>query len=117
MKYDRILVFTKNGNLLDYLNTDKVMRSFSNANHEGLKESYGKERKIQLIARFRWEDFPVSTIKGIVRMPKCFCNIKCPVNPLPVKGEFEVPSMDSMRAFLKVNGWELKQDVSSEWFK
>ena len=117
MKYDRVLIFTKKGNLMQYLCTDKVSHTYSNANADGLRQYYGQEREIQLIACLRWEDFPVSTRKGIVQMPKCFCRIKCPVNPLPVKGEFELPSLDSLRSFLKANGWTLKQDVSAGLFK
>lgn len=117
MKYNRVLIYTKRGNLLDYLHTDKVMRSFSKANEESLEKFYGEEKEIQLVASVRWEDFPVSTRNGIVQMPKCFCRIKCPINPLPVKGEFELPSLESLRVFLKVNGWELKHDMSSGWFE
>ena len=114
MKYDRVLIFTKKGNLMPYLCTDKVGRNFPDA--EKAKEYYGREQDIQLIACLRWEEFPVSTRKGIVQMPKCFCKIKCPINPLPVKGEFELPSVESLRAFLKANGWTLKQDVSADLF-
>lgn len=117
MKYDRVLVYTKRGNLLDFLNTEKVSRTFSNANRDNLVKFYGEEREIQLIASIRWEDFHVSTRNGIVQMPKCFCRIKCPVNPLPVKGEFELPSFDALRLFLKANGWILQEDVSSKWFE
>ena len=117
MKYDRVLIFTKKGDLMKYLCTDKVSRSFSNANQDGLKQYYGKEREIHLIARLRWEDFPVSTRKGIVQIPKCFCSIKCPVNPLPVRGEFELASLEALRAFLKADGWTLKQDVGSGLFE
>lgn len=117
MKYDRVLVYTKKGNLLDYLNTDKVSRENNGLCLENVQKYYAQEREIQLVVSARWEDFPVSTRKGIVQMAKCFCRIKCPVNPLPVKGEFEVPSLDSLRRFLKANGWELKQDMGSGWFK
>ena len=117
MKYDRILIFTKKGNLMQYLCTDKVSRSHSNANVESLKTRYGNEREIQLIARLRWEDVQVISRKGNANVSKCFCNIKCPVNPLPVKGEFELPSLDSLRSFLKANGWTLKHDVCAGLFK
>ena len=114
--YDRVLIFTKKGNLLDYLETDKVRRSFPNMS-DNAKQHYAQEREIQLIARVRWEDYPVSTRNGIVQTPKCFCSIKCPVSPLPVKGEFELPNIESLRRFLKANDWELKQDYGSGWFK
>lgn len=115
MHYDRVLIFTKKGNLMDYLCTEKVSRSIPNV--EKAKEYYGQQKEIQLVARLRWEDFPVSAPKGIIQMPKCFCNIKCPVNPLPVKGEFELPSIDALHSFLKANGWKLKQDIYSGWFR
>ena len=111
MKYERVLVYTKKGNLLDYACTDKVMRSFSSANSASLKEFYGNERDIQLIAQIRWET------NGQYGKEKCICCIKCPVNPMPVKGEFELPSLDSLRMFLKANGWELKQDLYCGLFK
>lgn len=117
MKYDRVLVYTKKGNLLDYLHTDKVSRANSSLCQDNVHNYYAQEREIQLVVSARWEDFPVSTRKGIVQMAKCFCRIKCPINPLPVKGEFEVPSLDSLRRFLKANGWELKQDMGSGWFE
>ena len=108
MKYDRVLVYTKKGNLLDYLNTDKVRRSYPNMN-ENAAQYYGQEREIRLIAQIRWENNGRNN-------DKCFCRIKCPVNPLPTKGEFELASLDALRMFLKANGWELKQDICSGWF-
>ena len=117
MKYDRVLVFTKKGNLLKYLRTDKVTRQNSNLCQENVRNYYAQEREIQLVASLRWEDFPASTRNGIVQMSKCFCRIKCPINPLPVKGEFELPSLDSLKEFLKANGWVLKHDMYSGWFK
>lgn len=117
MKYDRVLVYTKKGNLLDYLHTDKVARQNNTLCQENVHKYYAQEREIQLVVSTRWEDFPVSTRKGIVQMTKCFCRIKCPVNPLPVKGEFEVPNLECLRRFLKTNGWELKQDMGAGWFE
>ena len=111
MKYDRILIYTKKGNLMNYLNTNKGFSMVSNP--EKANEYYGAERNIQLIACVRWEDFPVSTRKGIVQMAKPFCKIRCPINPLPVKGEFQLPSLESLQMFLKANGWELKQDINT----
>ena len=110
MKYDRVLIYTKKGNLLDYLQTDRVCRMFPNMSDRA-KQHYAQEREIQLIARIRWE---VDERSG---KDRCYCSIKCPVNPMPVKGEFELPCLDALRAFLKANGWELKQDMCAGWFK
>jgi hypothetical protein len=105
MKYDRVLIFSKKGNLMQYLCTDKVSQMYRTTPSDSLKRYFGEEREIQLIARIRWES------------NRCLCSIKCPVNPLPVKGEFELPSLDAMRSFLKANGWTLKQDIRAGWFK
>ena len=105
MKYDRVLIYTKKGNLMQYLNTGKVSRTFSNANADSLRQYYGQEREIQLIARIRWES------------NKCFCSIKCPINPLPVKGEFEVPSYSVVERYLRNNGWQFKQKIYPRMFE
>lgn len=115
--YDIVLIFTKKGNLLKYLQTEKVSRTFSNPNSEAVQRFYSAEKEIQLIACLRWESYTVSTRNGIVKMPKCFCRIKCPVNPLPVKGEFELPSVDALYSFLKADGWELKNKLHSWMFQ
>jgi hypothetical protein len=117
MKYDRILIYTKKGNLLDYLHTNKVEQKHIGLSRDNVHKYYAHERDIQLVACVRWENFPVSTNNGIVQMPKCFCKIKCPVNPLPVKGEFELPSLDALRTFLEANGWELKQENNTLLFE
>ena len=58
MKYDRVLIYTKKGNLMQYLNTGRVARMYSNANRSGLEQYYSQEREIQLVVSIRWE--PVS---------------------------------------------------------
>lgn len=107
MNYDRVFIFTKKGNLLDYLGTEKVRKANSGYASSSVKAYYEEEREIQLILSVRWD----------CNEPRCFCKIKCPVNPLPVKGEFEAPSFDSLRTFLKANGWTLKQTIASWMFK
>ena len=111
MKYSRVLVFTKNANLMKYLCTDKVSRSFSNANADALCQYYGQEREVKLVAQIRWE--------AVERRgkDKCLCRIRCPINPLPVKGEFELASLDSLRSFLAADGWTLQQDVCAAMFE
>lgn len=107
-KYTLACIYTKKGDLLPYLNTGKVL----NENHpspqtqaDAMHRYYAQEREIQLIALFRWEG------------SKCFCKIKCPVNPLPIKGEFEAASMDVLDKFLKANGWSYKQKFYPRMFK
>ena len=110
-RYDRAIIFTKKGNLHEYLYTGKVCYgALSGKPSEQAKAYYEAEREIQLIALMRWEtDGPGKS--------KCFCRIKCPINPLPVKGEFELPSMESLYKFLKANGWTFKQKLYSGMFE
>ena len=110
-RYDRAIIFTKKGNLHDYLYTDKVCYGgLSGKPFEQAKAYYESEREIQLIALIRWEtDGP--------KKSKLLCRIKCPINPLPVKGEFELPSSGSLRRFLKANGWAYKQTVFPGMFE
>lgn len=110
-RYDRAIIFTKKGNLHEYLYTDKVCYGvLSGKPSEQAKAYYEAEREIQLIALIRRE---TNGAKG----SKCICRIKCPVNPLPVKGEFELPSLESLHKFLKANGWTYKRTVYSREFE
>jgi len=76
---------------------EKAGRNFYALNQEErdrLERVYGRETNIELVAMFRWEN------------GKCLCRIKCPVNPLPIKGEFEAVTATTVRSFLEELGWE-----------
>ncbi len=104
-KYTQILIFTKRTNLSEYFYSKaEYDRSVSAETICKMREYYAKERDVQLIALFRYE-------KG-----KCFCKIKCPINPLPVKGEFESPTMNAVSRFLIREGWAYKQKLNSGMF-
>ena len=106
-KYPMVYIYTKKGNLLSYM-TGKVMGEMhikDQATSDRIHEYYKREREIQLIAMFRWEG------------SKCFCKIKCPVNPLPVKGEFEIPSIGVVEGFLRKEGWAFKQKFYPRMFQ
>ena len=99
-KYTLVQIYTKKGNLLPWYHSQYDRQTtMSHA------EYYAKERDIQLIAMFRFEG------------NRCFCKIKCPVNPLPVKGEFEVPSTGAISHFLNANGWSFKQKFYPRMFE
>lgn len=112
-KYSVVYIFTKRTNLMSFLDTDKVLGSFFNYSQVGIdrmKQHYERERDVQLIAMFRWEKTPKGT--------KCFCKIKCPINPLPIKGEFETPGTTTpVIDFLKANRWEFKQKLHVNMFE
>lgn len=105
-KYSTVWVYTKRTNLSAYLTCVKLMELASNQQQaDAWRKYYAKEKEVQLIALLRWE-------KG-----KCFCKIKCPINPLPVKGEFEVPSTTALADFLKANGWCFKDKLYPRMFE
>lgn len=106
-KYSVVYIYTKKGNLLPYL-TGKIMHDQSintTGSFERAKEYYARERSLELIAMFRFEN------------GKTFCKIKCPVNPLPVKGEFEVPAIGVLHSFLNANEWHFKQAIYPKMFE
>lgn len=98
MKYQFAYIFTKQGNLLPWLYSQRTYPS------KQAEEVYGREREIQLILLIRYES------------GRLYCRIKCPVNPLPVKGEFEIPSLSAIYEFLNRNGWKRKQSFHSSMF-
>lgn len=105
-KYTCAIIFTKRGNLNAYLNTDKVSyQRFSGKVSETYKEYCAREREIQLILLTRYDG------------DKHICRIKCPVSPLPVKGEFEVPSFPAIERYLVANGWTFKQKIYPRMFE
>jgi hypothetical protein len=99
-KYTFAFSFTKKTNLLPYLNT----LSKSRGSGEWEKKKYGREQDVQLVAMFRMEN------------GKYLCRIKCPINPLPIKGEFEAPSALAVIRFLKANGWEYEGPIDTFMF-
>lgn len=104
-KYTCAIIFTKRTNLSAYCNDKVYSKCGSDTNFEAMRKYYAKERDVQLILLTRYE-------KG-----KLMCRIKCPINPLPVKGEFEAPSLTSVEAFLYSNGWKFKQKFYPQMFE
>lgn len=98
MKYQLAWIFTKKGNLLPWWHSKHCNPS------EQAEKFYGEEREIELILLIRNDNGRV------------YCRIKCPVNPLPVKGEFEVPSFNAIISFLYQNGWKRKQTICISMF-
>lgn len=105
MNYHRAFIFTKRTNLLPWLDSNGHRFGFDvRRNSEqwaALRAEYAVEREVQLILLIRNEG------DGIC------ARIKCPVNPLPIKGEFQITSPGKMIQLLNSMGWELvsKQDL------
>lgn len=86
MKYSQIISFKKYTNLLPYAE--------ANSNHlTRRKECYENNIHVALNVYVRFED------------DKTYCRIQCPVNPLPIRGEFETPNIRILKEFLASNGW------------
>lgn len=94
-KYDLAIIFTKRTNLLEWFD--------ANVNgHPGQpsRQYCEQERDVQLIllARYDIND-------------NLFCKIRCPINPLPIRGEFNAVSLRKMTDYLARDGWKFKQKV------
>lgn len=101
MKYDVVLVFHKTTNLMPffegksealtgYIRQDDPM---CNERKARIEKRYSDPRNVRLLLLVRYDG------------PFTFCKIKCPINPLPVKGEFAAPSLNAVKYFLMDNGW------------
>lgn len=97
MKWDYIITFKKRMNLMDFYRHDPNRIGTS----EAAERYYSEERDVKLVVIERFE------------AGKIYCTIKCPVNPLPVKGEFEVPGFSVLERFLVANGWKEVSRVSA----
>lgn len=105
--YTGAIIFTKFTNLTPYFesrfgsmnNTHSTSLGFNQ-----LKQSYSRDRDVQLILLYRYE-------RGIDNASHFMCKIKCPINPLPIKGEFEVVSIAQIIQFLEREGWSVKQKL------
>ena len=97
--YHTAIIYTKHTNLMPWYNG----RCDAPRNPTA-REYYSKDRDVQLILLVRHED------------DKCICRIKCPINPLPIKGEFQCVSTGEMSKLLKSMGWTYKEKVHSSMF-
>lgn len=102
--YHTAIIYTKRDNLLKWLNGRYPQ--FRDAQEAArIRTEYATEREIQLILLVRNEE------------NKCICRIKCPINPLPIKGEFQCVSTSEMTKLLASMGWKYKEKVHSGMFK
>lgn len=96
--YHTAIIYTKRDNLLKWLNS-RYPKFRDTQEAARIRAEYATEREIQLILLVRHED------------GKCICRIKCPINPLPIKGEFQCVSTGEMSKLLKSMGWTYKEKV------
>lgn len=88
MNCKNVIVFEKKTSLLDFYEHSGKARS------ECAKRFYGEERTVTLALTIARNDQGNKIAK-----------INCPINPLPVKGWFEIPSTEAIFSFLAKEGW------------
>lgn len=115
LAYHTAIIYTKHTNLMPWLhsNYERFGTHGTTEQAQRIREMYSKDREVQLILLVRHEDVRIGdTIKN-----KCICRIKCPINPLPIKGEFECVSTGEMTRLLASMGWKYKEKVHYSMFK
>lgn len=103
--YDQAVIYTKRDNLLKWFNVNDSFWAIGTDARQRMKAVYATEREIQLILLVRREN------------GKTICRIKCPINPLPIKGEFQCVSTSEMTKLLASMGWKYKEKIHSAMFR
>ena len=105
--YHTAIIYTKHTNLMPWLQSryERFGTHGTTEQAQRIREMYSKDLDVQLILLVRHED------------GKCICRIKCPINPLPIKGEFQCVSTGEMSKLLKSMGWTYKEKVHSGMFR
>lgn len=104
--YDVAMVFTKHTDMMSWFdgkfhNTPSDCDKSVGFNQ--LKNSYARPRDVQLILLVRYDY--TSNVGHI------YCRIKCPINPLPIKGEFEVASLNALVHLIEREGWKMQNKL------
>lgn len=108
--YHQAIIFTKRDNLSKWFDAN-CSKFIVDGNMEysehfvRAEKLYAQERDIQLILLVRFEN------------GKCICRIKCPINPLPIKGEFQCVSTGEMGKLLTSMGWTYKAKYGIGMFR
>ena len=100
--YTRFYLYEKATNLLDYYKGKGMIADGKAPSNYMLKE----HDDIQLKVYVRYEN--KTGAWGEIAGHRIMCLIDCPINPMPVKGEFEIPSWGALDAFLRKHGWQQK---------
>lgn len=94
MKYTKAITFVRQGDLMQYLKGNHNIPV-----NQATIQRYSKIRDIQLVLWVRYSE------------GKTYCKINCPINPLPIKGEFEVVSENLICKFLLSYGWTMVNKI------
>ena len=104
--YVMAIIFTKRDNLLKWFSANNTFYAQGADAYQRARAVYAKEREVRLILLVRFNE------KG-----KPICRIKCPINPLPIKGEFETPSVSAVSHTLQTMGWTYKEKLPLSMFR
>lgn len=96
-----IVTFVKRTNLMEFCKTDKHHENEFSAP----EQYYAREQDVRLVVTER------ITSDGHI-----FVHINCPINPLPVKGEFEIPNWGVLNHFLTSQGWKQREVITGNFF-
>lgn len=105
--YHTAIIYTKHTNLMPWLqsNYTKFSTLSTTEQRQSVRAAYEKERDVKLILLVRYEG------------NKCICRIKCPINPLPIKGEFEAVNPMAVERLLGTLGWNFKEKLNLYMFQ
>lgn len=103
--YGMAIIFTKRDNLLKWFSANDGFWALGTNAYQRARAEYATEREIQLILLVRYEE------------GKLICRIKCPINPLPIKGEFEAPTVGAVSHTLETMGWTYKEKLPLGLFR
>ena len=104
--YIMAIIFTKRDNLLKWFSANNTFYAQGTDAYQRARAVYAKEREVRLILLVRFNE------KG-----KPICRIKCPINPLPIKGEFEAPAVGTVSHTLETMGWTYKEKLPLGLFR
>lgn len=98
-RIDSLITFVKVTNL------EKWYMHNGRKHSEAERMEYAKARSVYLVVQAHFE------------AGHTYVSIKCPINPLPVKGWFETPSINVLKKSLEAFGWEHLITHASEVLK
>lgn len=102
--YHTAYIYTKHDNLSKWFDVNRskfiVDGNMEYSEHFVRAEKhYAQERIVKLVILVRHED------------GKCYCRIKCPINPLPIKGEFETTTAADVGRLIMSMGWSFSHKI------
>ena len=105
--YHSAIILTKCTNLLPWFESayrDRFDSCSTSVGFNQFKHRYAQDREVQLILLVRYDNDPDGKMHT-------YCKIRCPINPLPIRGEFEVVSLTRIIKHLEGDGWKYNQKL------